>query len=107
MSEYFSEQLGQDLDRHQQKVMSDRRFYGPALNFLQKTDQEFRTQDLVDSVSANSISSRLDEYRAGCLLGALREEYGLIDGSLEGGKLLLGSWTKGKWRLGRCQTGAK
>lgn len=84
MPQYFPGELEEDLTRNQEKVMTNHRVHGPALGFLYKREEDFRTEELVNSVSENS-GSRVDEYRAGSLLGTLRDEYGLIEGSLEGG----------------------
>lgn len=81
MTEYFEQDL-EDLNRWQKKVLTDRQIYGPAFNFLYQRDEEFKTEDLVE-VTGNS--SRMDDQRAGSLLGALRDEYNLIEGSLNEG----------------------
>lgn len=84
MPEYFPEDLIQDLNKDRKEVLSDQNFYGPALDFLYDREEDFQTEEMVAELNSDSIS-RVDEYRAGCILGALRDEYDLIDGYFEEG----------------------
>ena len=82
MPQYFPGKLEESLDRNQEKAVTDHRIYTPVFDYLNDQEVEFQTEDLVDSANPGS---KLDDYRAGFLLGALRDEFELIDGSLENG----------------------
>lgn len=84
MHQYFPEDLTQNLSKGREEVFSGRKFYGPALDFLYSRDEDFQTIEMVDELNKNP-DSRVDEYRAGNILGALRDEFELIDGYFEGG----------------------
>lgn len=114
MPQYFSEGVVQDLNKHQEKAMSDQRLYGPALNFLYRREEDFQTNDLVESVSSGLSGSDVDSHRAGRILGALRDEYGLIDGYFEEGSYYWdpelqaeGDWKDVKQELSRINETGK